>query len=104
MSLMLSAWTIGLVLSLLSLGTYISFRIFHFPDITVEGSLTLGAGTAAILIANGYNPAFATLAGAIAGFLAGATTGVLNTRFRNHNLLAGILTMTALYSINLHVM
>jgi putative tryptophan/tyrosine transport system permease protein len=104
MTLMLSAWTIGLILSLLSLGTYISFRVFHFPDITVDGSLTLGAAAAAIMIVKGHNPLVATAIGALAGALAGATTGVLNTRFGINKLLAGILTMTALYSINLHVM
>jgi putative ABC transport system permease protein len=104
MILMLSAWTIGLILSLLALGTYISFRVFHFPDITVDGSLTLGAAAAAIMIVKGHNPLVATAAGAIAGALAGATTGVLNTRFGINKLLAGILTMTALYSVNLHVM
>ena len=104
MNLMLSAWTIGLILSLLSLGTYISFRVFHFPDITVDGSLTLGAAAAAIMIVKGHNPLVATTVGAVAGALAGATTGVLNTRFGINKLLAGILTMTALYSINLHVM
>jgi putative ABC transport system permease protein len=104
MTLMLSAWTIGLILSMLSLGTYISFRVFHFPDITVDGSLTLGAAAAAIMIVKGHNPLAATAVGALAGALAGATTGVLNTRFGINKLLAGILTMTALYSINLHVM
>ena len=104
MILMLSAWTIGLILSLLALGTYISFRVFHFPDITVDGSLTLGAAAAASMIVKGHNPLVATAAGAIAGALAGATTGVLNTRFGINKLLAGILTMTALYSVNLHVM
>ena len=104
MALMVSAWTIGLILSLLSLGTYISFRVFHFPDITVDGSLTLGAAAGAIMIVNGHNPLVATAVGAISGAVAGATTGVLNTRFGINKLLAGILTMTALYSINLHVM
>ena len=104
MTLMLSAWTIGLILSLLSLGTYISFRVFHFPDITVDGSLTLGAAAGAIMIVNGHNPLVATAVGAISGAVAGATTGVLNTRFGINKLLAGILTMTALYSINLHIM
>jgi putative ABC transport system permease protein len=103
-TLLLSAWTIGLILSLLALGTYISFRIFAFPDITVDGSLTLGAAVAAILIVKGHNPLWATVAGSIAGALAGTTTGVLHTRFGINKLLAGILTMTALYSINLHVM
>ena len=88
MILMLSAWTIGLILSLLSLGTYISFRVFHFPDITVDGSLTLGAAAGAIMIVNGHNPLVATAVGAISGALAGATTGVLNTRFGINKLLA----------------
>ncbi len=104
MTLLVSSWTIGLVLSLLALGTYISFRIFDFPDITVDGSITLGAAVSAILIVNGHNPLEATGIAAIAGALAGAATGVLHTRFRIQKLLAGILTMTALYSINLHVM
>ena len=104
MNLLVSAWTIGLILSLLALGTYISFRIFAFPDITVDGSLTLGAAVSAILIVKGHNPLWATAAGALAGVVAGATTGVLHTRFGINKLLAGILTTTALYSINLHVM
>ena len=64
MNLLVSAWTIGLILSLLALGTYISFRIFAFPDITVDGSLTLGAAVSAILIVKGQNPLWATAAGA----------------------------------------
>ncbi|HXZ78355.1 MAG TPA: hypothetical protein VEG30_00375 [Terriglobales bacterium] len=104
MTLLVSAWTIGLILSLLALGTYISFRIFSFPDITVDGSLTLGASVAAILIVKGHNPLWATAAGAVAGALAGTATGLFHTRFGINKLLAGILTMTALYSINLHVM
>src|SRR5262252_5330944 len=104
MTLLVSSWTIGLILSLLALGTYISFRIFAFPDITVDGALTLGAAVSGILIVKGQNPLWATAAAAIAGTLAGATTGILHTRFGIHKLLAGILTMTTLYSVNLHVM
>jgi putative ABC transport system permease protein len=96
--------TIGLILALLAFGVVISFRIFHFPDITADGSITLGAAVAAVLIVARVNPALATAAGCVAGMLAGATTGVLHTRFKIHGLLSGILVMTALYSINLHVM
>jgi len=104
MTLLLGAWTIGLILSLLALGVFISFRVFHFPDITADGSITLGAATAAVLIAGGVPPLLATLAGFLAGLVAGALTGVLHTKFGINGLLAGILVMTALYSVNLRIM
>lgn len=104
MSLLIGAVTIGLILSLLALGVYLSFRIFNFPDITAEGSLTLGAAVAAILLVKGKDPLTATTIGFLAGAAAGALTGILHTRFKIHGLLSGILVMTALYSINLHVM
>lgn len=104
MNLLLGSLTIGLILSLLALGIYISFRIFEFPDITVDGSITLGAAVSAVLLIRGVNAVPATLAGAAAGTVAGAVTGLLHTRFRIHSLLSGILVMTALYSINLHIM
>jgi putative tryptophan/tyrosine transport system permease protein len=104
MSLLVGSVTIGLILSLLALGVLISFRIFAFPDITAEGSITLGAAVAATLLVRGVNPWVATLLAVVAGALAGATTGVLHTRFKINGLLSGILVMTALYSINLHVM
>ena len=104
MSLLIGSLLIGFILSLLSLGVYISFRIFAFPDITAEGSITLGAAVAAVLMVHGWPPAAATLAGTLAGLAAGALTGVLAMRFRINELLAGILTMTALYSVNLRIM
>jgi len=104
MSLLLGALTIGFILSLLALGVFISFRIFSFPDITVDGSTTLGAALAAALIVKGVNPLLATAAGFAGGFLAGTVTGTLATKFKINGLLAGILVMTALYSINLHIM
>lgn len=104
MTLLIGALTIGLILSLLAFGVVISFRIFHFPDITADGSITLGAAVAAILIVARVNPALATLAGGLCGMAAGAATGILHTRFKIHGLLSGILVMTALYSVNLHVM
>jgi putative ABC transport system permease protein len=104
MSLLISAVTIGLILSLLALGVLISFRIFAFPDITAEGSITLGAAVAATLLVRGVHPWIATSLAVVAGSLAGSVTGVLHTRFKINGLLSGILVMTALYSINLHVM
>ena len=104
MSLLIATFTIGLILSLLALGVFISFRIFAFPDITADGSVTLGASVAATLLVHNVNPPLASLAGFGAGMIAGACTGALHTRFRINSLLSGILVMTALYSINLHVM
>jgi putative ABC transport system permease protein len=104
MLLLIGAFTIGLILSLLAFGVFVSFRIFSFPDITTEGSLTLGGAVTAVLIVAGFSPLTATALSFVAGALAGATTGVLHTRFRINGLLAGILVMTALYSINLHIM
>jgi putative ABC transport system permease protein len=104
MTLLVGSWTIGLILALLALGVFISFRIFAFPDITADGSLTLGAAVAAALIAKGLNPWVATFAALLAGACAGGVTGILHTRFRINGLLAGILVATALYSVNLHVM
>lgn len=104
MTLLIGSLTIGLILSLLAMGVFISFRIFDFSDITADGSITLGAAVSAILIVKGINPALATAAGFCSGLLAGATTGVLHTKFKINSLLSGILVMTALYSANLHVM
>jgi putative ABC transport system permease protein len=161
MTALLSALTIGLILSLLALGVFISFRVFAFPDITVDGSITLGAcvsgvllvtepmpirqtlpwavaaGIAAgaglayllraenrnlrtlvtgalatavivagfvVLVLRFRNPVVATIAGGAGGLLAGMTTGLLHAKFKIHGLLSGILVMTALYSVNLHVL
>ena len=104
MSLLVGAATIGFILALLALGVYVSFRIFAFSDVTTEGSITLGAAVTAVLLVNGTNPFLATGAGCIAGMIAGAMTGIIHTRFGINGLLSGILMMTALYSINLHVM
>ena len=104
MSLLIGAVTIGVLLSLLGLGVFISFRVFQFPDLTCEGSFTLGAAVATILIVRGSDPLAATLIAMLAGTVAGAITGVIHTRFKVNDLLAGILVMTALYSVNLRVM
>jgi len=104
MSLLLGAFIIGLILALVALGVFISFRVYHFPDMTAEGSITLGAAVAAALLVTGHSPVYATLAAAVAGAGAGLITGVLHTRFKINALLSGIIVMTALYSVNLHVM
>jgi putative ABC transport system permease protein len=104
MTLLLGALTIGLILSLLAMGVFVSFRIFEIPDITTDGSITLGASVAAVLLVKGVHPLLATAAGAAAGALAGAVTGIIHTKFKINALLSGILVMTALYSVNLHVM
>jgi putative ABC transport system permease protein len=104
MTLLLGALTIGLILSLLAMGVMVSFRIFSVPDITTDGSITLGAAVAATLIVAGVPPSLATLAALVAGLIAGSVTGVIHTKFKIDALLSGILVMTALYSVNLRVM
>src|SRR5436305_10369595 len=96
MTLLIGATTIGLILALRALGVYLSFRIFNFPDITAEGSITLGAAVAATLLVKGVAPMTASMVGFVAGTFAGATTGVLHTKFKINGLLSGILVMTAL--------
>lgn len=104
MSLVIGAFTIGLILSLLSMGVWISFRVLRYTDITVDGSITLGASVVAVLLVRGWSPWTATLMATLAGAAAGFVTGTLHTRFKIQELLSGILVMTALYSINLRVM
>ncbi len=104
MTLLIGALTFGLILALLALGVYVSFRIFNIPDMTAEGTVTLGASVAAILMVNGCNPFLATFVAMLAGTAAGAVTGLLATKCRINALLSGILVMTGLYSVNLHVM
>jgi putative ABC transport system permease protein len=104
MTLLIGALSLGLILSFLALGVLISFKILRFADITAEGSLPLGASIAAVLLARGVEPTLATAAAFCGGLVAGSITGVLNTKFKIHGLLAGILVMTALYSVNLDIM
>lgn len=94
----------GLLFAIMALGVYLTFRILNFPDLTVDGSFALGGALAAKLIIDGYNPLLATLFAMLAGALAGAFTGVLSTKGKINGLLAGILTMIALYSVNLRIM
>ncbi len=94
----------GLIYGLVAFGIYISFRVLDFPDLTVDGSFPLGAAVAAMLIIAGWNPWIATGAAVLAGMAAGAVTAILNVKLNILNLLASILTMIALYSINLRIM
>jgi len=95
---------IGLIYALVAIGVYISFRVIDFPDLTVDGSFTLGDSAAIMLIAQGQHPLLATGVAILAGMAAGVFTGILHVRWRILGLLAGILTMTALYSLNLRIM
>src|SRR5438270_5744222 len=104
MTLLIGAVTLGFILALLALDVYVSFPIFNIPDMTAEGSVTLGGCVAAALMVAGHNAFIATAAGAVAGAIAGAITGILPTKCRINALLSGILVMTGLYSLNLHVM
>jgi putative ABC transport system permease protein len=101
---LMGALEIGLIFALVALGVLISFRILNFPDLTADGSFPLGGAVTATLIAGGHDPWLATLAGSAAGAVAGLTTAWLNVRLNILQLLASILVMIALYSINLRIM
>ena len=94
----------GLLWAIMALGVYITYRVLDIADLTVEGSFPLGAAVAASLLAGGYSPWMAFGAAMLAGMLAGVATGLLHTKLKIPALLAGILTMIALYSVNLRVM
>jgi putative tryptophan/tyrosine transport system permease protein len=99
-----SALSVGLLLGLLGLGVYLSFRILQYPDLTVEGSFALGASVAVTAIQFGVTPVLATIAGVFAGAAAGYVTALLSTRLRVHPVVAGILVSTACFSVCLAVM
>lgn len=101
---MVTAFEQGLIFGLMALGVYLTFRILDFADLTIDGSFTSGAATAATLIMLGWPPVVATASGTVVGLVAGLVTGLLNTWGKIHPLLAGILTQIALYSINLRIM
>ncbi len=94
----------GFVYGIMTLGVFLTFRVLDFPDLTVDGSLPLGASVSAVAITNGINPFFSLVLASSAGFLAGAVTAILNTKLKILHLLASILTMIALYSINIRIM
>ncbi len=100
-------WTavqLGLIYGFVALGVYLSFRVLDFPDLTVDGSFPLGAAVTAALIVSGVNPWIALVVSIVAGGTAGLVTAVLSVRFRILHLLASILTMFALFSINIRIM
>ena len=94
----------GFLFSFLALGVLITFRFFRFPDLTAEGSYPLGGAVVATLLVHDVNPVLATMVATLAGALAGAVTALVHTRLRINNIVAGIVVMTALYSVNLRVM
>ena len=101
---MFGALEISLIFSLVALGVFISFRLLRFPDLTVDGSFPLGGAVGALCISSGMDPFLATALAALAGACAGVLTAILNVHLKIMDLLASILMMTALYSINLRIM
>jgi putative ABC transport system permease protein len=104
MNFYLTALLLGLCLTSLGLGLYISMRIFSLPDITTDGSYTLGAAITGALLSHHFPFALALVITLLSGALAGILTGIIHTRLKVNALLSGILVMTALYSINLLIM
>lgn len=102
--ILLSAVALGLIWGIMTLGQYITYRILDIADLTVEGTLTFGAAIAATMIYNGMNPYLSLLCAVLGGMAAGLCTGLLHTKLGIPALLSGILTMIALWSINLRVM
>ncbi len=98
-----STLTQGLIYALLSYGIYITYKILDFPDLTVDGSFPLGAAVTAVLLIRGFNPYLTLIIAMGAGALAGLATGLIHVRLKVRDLLAGIITMTALFSINLQL-
>ena len=104
MDLIIPTISQGLLWALLAIGVYLTFRVLDIADLTVEGSFPLGAATAASLLAAGVTPLLAIFAAFVAGMISGVVTGLLTTKLKIPALLAGILTMIALYSVNLRIM
>ena len=104
MDLIIPTISQGLLWSVLAIGVYLTFRVLDVADLTVEGSFPLGAAVAAALLVDGWSPIPAIFVACFAGMLSGVVTGILTTRFKIPALLSGILTMIALYSVNLRVM
>ncbi|SMC47859.1 ABC transporter permease [Papillibacter cinnamivorans] len=98
------AVSLGLLWAVMTIGVFITYRILDYADLTVEGSITTGASVAATLISGGWNPYAATFLAMISGMVAGLATGLLHTKLKIPPLLSGILSMIALYSINLRIM
>jgi len=94
----------GLIYAFVTVGVFLTFRVLAFPDLTVDGSFVTGGSIAAVIIVSGHNPFLATIAAIAGGLACGAITGLLNTKLKLSALLAGILMMVSLYSVNLRIM
>ena len=103
MDFILNILTFGIPYALIALGVFISYRVLDFPDMTTEGSFVLGGAMSLVLIFVGVNPWLATLISILFGALAGMFTGFLHTKIKINGLLAGIITLTVLFSINMVV-
>ena len=103
LDMIIGTLTQGLIYALLSYGIYITYKILDFPDLTVDGSFPLGAAVTAVLLVKGFNPYLTLLVAIAVGALAGLATGIIHVRLKVRDLLAGIITMTALFSINLQI-
>lgn len=103
LDMIIGTLTQGLIYALLSYGIYITYKILDFPDLTVDGSFPLGAAVTAVLLVKDFNPYLTLLIAMAAGALAGLATGIIHVRLKVRDLLAGIITMTALFSINLQI-
>lgn len=103
LDLLINTLTQGLIYALLSYGVFITYKILDFPDLTVDGSFPLGAAVTAVLLVKGVDPYLTLLAAVGVGALAGLVTGIIHVKFKVRDLLAGIITMTALFSVNLQI-
>ena len=103
LDMIIGTLTQGLIYALLSYGIYITYKILDFPDLTVDGSFPLGAAVTAVLLVKGFNPYLTLLVAMAVGAIAGLATGIIHVRLKVRDLLAGIITMTALFSINLQI-
>lgn len=103
MNILIGIFEQGLIYGIAALGIYITYKILDFPDLTADGSFSLGAAITTVLILMGVNPILCIIISAICGFIAGSITGIIHVKFKIRDLLAGIITMMALYSINLRI-
>lgn len=103
MTLVISVFEQGMIYAIMALGMYITYKILDFPDMTVDGSFPLGASLSAVLISQGMNPYLTLLLSFAAGLMAGTITGLIHVKLRVRDILASIIMMTALYSVNLRI-
>ena len=103
-NIILGAVSLGLLWAIMTTGVFLTYRVLDYADLSVEGSIVMGAAIVAKLITSGVNPVLATAVAFAGGLAAGVVTGLLNTKLKIPSLLAGILTMIALYSINIRIM